>query len=118
VLLADQLGVDPSAPLEQVYLGILRGGERPAAAASAPAGLPGEAERAEARAPDRLPAAPMPSPLTSFVGRDEDIVRVPENLRGLAWSPWSALAAWVRPGWPPRPPDSSTRPPGSSRWRR
>jgi DNA-binding SARP family transcriptional activator len=29
-LLADQLGVDPSAQLEQVYLGILRGGEQPA----------------------------------------------------------------------------------------
>ena len=79
-LLADQLGVDPSAQLEQVYLGILRGGERPAAA-GAPADLPEEAERAGARAPDRLPATRMPSPLTSFVGRDEDIARVVKKLR-------------------------------------
>src|SRR6266700_4244112 len=39
-LLADQLGVDPSAQLEQVYLGILRGGEEPAS----------DPERAEVRA--------------------------------------------------------------------
>ena len=77
-LLADQLGVDPSAQLEEVYLGILRGGERPA---KAPAGLPADTERGAARAHDRHPATRVPSPLTSFVGRDEDIARVLKNLR-------------------------------------
>ena len=61
-LLADQLGVDPSALLEQVYLGILRGGEEPAP----------DSERAAVPAQARPSAARAQSPLTSFVGRDED----------------------------------------------
>jgi predicted ATPase/DNA-binding SARP family transcriptional activator len=88
-LLADQLGVDPSAQLEQVYLGILRGEERPAAVASVPArpqDRPGEAERETARAPAPVSAVRPPrpvahSPLTSFVGRDEDVPRVLKSLR-------------------------------------
>jgi DNA-binding SARP family transcriptional activator len=76
-LLADRLGVDPSAQLQQVYLRILRG-----------------EEGSRTLAPDRLlypertvPPAPGPpsaplgqSPLTSFVGRDEDVARVLKNL--------------------------------------
>jgi DNA-binding SARP family transcriptional activator len=61
-LLADQLGVDPTAQLEQVYLGILRGGEQLAAVAP-------------------VSAVRMHSPLTSFVGRDEDVSQVLKNLR-------------------------------------
>jgi predicted ATPase/DNA-binding SARP family transcriptional activator len=88
-LLAEQLGVDPSARLEQVYLGILRGEDRPAAASTGPArphDPSPEAERGAARAPARPSAvrAPSPlahSPLTSFVGRDEDVPRVLKNLR-------------------------------------
>src|SRR5438552_10575735 len=69
-LLADQLGVDPSAQLEQVYLGILRGGE------ATP-----DPERAAVPAQARPSAARAQSPLTSFVGRDEDLPRVLKNLR-------------------------------------
>ncbi len=64
-LLADQLGVDPSAHLEQVYLGILRGGERLAAAASGPArphDPSSDAERARSPAPAHIPAARAQSP--------------------------------------------------------
>jgi predicted ATPase/DNA-binding SARP family transcriptional activator len=81
-LLADQLGVDPSAQLEQVYLRILRGEERPAA------------PKAEARSHDLNPrpertvvsphgtvAPPRPrSHLTSFVGREEEVSRVLKSL--------------------------------------
>ncbi len=70
-LLADQLGVDPSAQLEQVYLGILRGGEEPAS----------DPERAAVPAQARPSDARAQSPLTSFVGRDEDLPRVLKNLR-------------------------------------
>jgi DNA-binding SARP family transcriptional activator len=66
-LLADQLGVDPSAQLEQVYLGILRGPHDP----------PPAPERAEARARAPLSAGRMYSALTSFVGRYEDVPRGP-----------------------------------------
>src|SRR5256884_4345250 len=69
-LLADQLGVDPSARLEQVYLGILRGGEKE-----------NDPERAEVSAQARPSASRAQSPLTSFVGRDEDLPRVLKNLR-------------------------------------
>jgi predicted ATPase/DNA-binding SARP family transcriptional activator len=72
-LLADQLGVDPSAPLEQVYLGILRG---PAASREHTA----DPERAEVPARARPSAARAQSPLTSFVGRDEDLSLVLKNL--------------------------------------
>ena len=87
-LLADQLGVDPSAQLEQVYLGILRGPaasrEQAAAVAKAPAGSHEPApdpERAAVPAQARPSAARAQSPLTSFVGRDEDLSRVLKNLR-------------------------------------
>jgi len=84
-LLAEQLGVDPSAQLEQVYLGILRGEDRLAAAAKRPARprdrLSEDAERTAVPAPVPVPAVPARSPLTSFVGRDEDVPRVLKNLR-------------------------------------
>src|SRR6516165_6243211 len=70
-LLADQLGVDPSAQLEHVYLGILRGPDQPSP----------DPERAAVPAQARLPAVRAQSPLTSFVGRDEDLSRVLKNLR-------------------------------------
>jgi DNA-binding SARP family transcriptional activator len=87
-LLADRLGVDPSAELEQVYLGILRGPaasrERAAAVTKPPAGShehSPDPERAMVPAQARPSAARAQSPLTSFVGRDDDLPRVLKNLR-------------------------------------
>jgi len=83
-LLAGQLGVDPSAQLEQVYLGILRGEARLAAAARGPADphdRSPDAERAAVPAPVHPSAARSQSPLTSFVGREEDVPRVLKSLR-------------------------------------
>jgi predicted ATPase/DNA-binding SARP family transcriptional activator/tetratricopeptide (TPR) repeat protein len=83
-LLADQLGVDPSARLEQAYLTILRGGEQPAAvgpAADRPHAPPEDPERAAATAQAHRSASRAQTPLTSFVGRDEDVSRVMKSLR-------------------------------------
>ena len=87
-LLADQLGVDPSAQLEHVYLGILRGPaasrEQAAAVTRPPARPPDPAhdpERPAVPAQARLSAARAQSPLTSFVGRDDDLSRVLKSLR-------------------------------------
>jgi predicted ATPase/DNA-binding SARP family transcriptional activator len=76
-LLADQLGVDPSAQLEQVYLRILRGEEKLAALA-----------KDQDHDPERTLVPPIgtvtpPRPrshLTSFVGREEEIARVLKSL--------------------------------------
>src|SRR5215470_18360207 len=68
-LLADQLGVDPSARLEQAYLAILRGGEQPAAvgpAADRPHAPPEDPERAAATAQAHRSASRAQAPLTSF----------------------------------------------------
>ncbi|MEU6113063.1 BTAD domain-containing putative transcriptional regulator [Streptomyces sp. NPDC047117] len=53
--LADELGVDPSAELQEAHLAVLRGEERPSAPPPGPA-------------PGRLPAR-----LTSFIGRDSEL---------------------------------------------
>jgi predicted ATPase/DNA-binding SARP family transcriptional activator len=59
-LLADRLGVDPGPALEQVYLRILRGKEP-------------ISERPVVPPPGALIPPPVPAPLTSFVGRDQDL---------------------------------------------
>lgn len=72
-LLADRLGVDPSAHLEQVYLRILRGEE----------GLVPDPGSERPVVTQLGPAARGPrvySPLTSFVGRDDDLSGVLKNL--------------------------------------
>lgn len=70
-LLADRLGVDPSARLEQVYLQILRqeSGDSP----SSP-----ERSVVPPQAAPRLSSGP--TRLTSFVGRDEDVSGVLKKL--------------------------------------
>ncbi len=70
-LLAERLGVDPSPPLEQVYLAILR--QEVPLQPSAAASLPGYPERTvdPPPGPARLSAAQRPP--TSFIGRDDDV---------------------------------------------
>ena len=83
-LLASELGVDPAPQLEQIYLGVLRQdlpGTAPGPApGSGPARAPGDASAAEPLAggdpPHRGRPAAVRKPLTSFVGRDEDVARV------------------------------------------
>jgi predicted ATPase/DNA-binding SARP family transcriptional activator len=88
-LFATELGVDPSPQLEQIYLGVLRqdlpDGSRGQAAHDA-GRSPGQADfSAEERmAPGNPPPSPRAAavrkPLTSFVGRDEDVARVRKML--------------------------------------
>jgi predicted ATPase/DNA-binding SARP family transcriptional activator len=78
-LLASELGVDPSPQLEQVYLGVLRqdlpGGPPGATPASGPAD-DSAVQHAGADLPQQARPAAVRRPLTSFVGRDEDVARV------------------------------------------
>jgi predicted ATPase/DNA-binding SARP family transcriptional activator len=74
-LLVGQLGVDPSAQLEQVYLRILRGEEGAQAVAR---GTVRSAEKSFDTERSVVPA--IPSPLTSFVGRDSEVSQVLKNL--------------------------------------
>ncbi|MGY1744224.1 BTAD domain-containing putative transcriptional regulator [Blastococcus sp. SYSU D00695] len=74
-LLADELGVDPGRPLQDLYGQILR--QDPALAAPArpaapPTPVPAAAPPAPA-APAALPIAALPVPLTAFVGRAEEL---------------------------------------------
>jgi len=83
-LLASELGVDPSPQLEQIYLAVLRqdlpGAAPGPAPGSGPARAPGDASAAELLAggdpPHRGRPTAVRKPLTSFVGRDEDVARV------------------------------------------
>jgi predicted ATPase/DNA-binding SARP family transcriptional activator len=74
--LADELGIDPSPELQALHVAVLRGELTPKApavgAAAPPASTPSEAP---------APAAPTPrtnlrSPITSFVGRGDDLTRI------------------------------------------
>ena len=84
-LLASELGVDPSPQLEQIYLAVLRqdlpgGSPGPlpdgGAAAAGPAGSAAAQAPADGAPSHRPRPAAVRRPLTSFVGRDEDVVRV------------------------------------------
>jgi predicted ATPase/DNA-binding SARP family transcriptional activator len=83
-LLADRLGVDPSAQLEQVYLRILRGEEEASAAANRTVRSSDnsfDTERTVVPAPGNPTVHPVaPSTLTSFVGRDTEVAQVLKNL--------------------------------------
>jgi predicted ATPase/DNA-binding SARP family transcriptional activator len=84
-VLAGELGVDPSPQLEQIYLGVLRqdlqSGPRglPAPGAETP-GAGDDLSRAAKRLTPSDPESPrltgVRRPLTSFVGRDNDVARV------------------------------------------
>jgi len=89
-LLSSELGVDPSPQLAQIHLGVLRqdleGGSRggPPPDETPPAGPADLFSAAERSVPPGPPAGPRPvavrKPLTSFVGRDEDVSRVVKML--------------------------------------
>ena len=69
-LLASDLGVDPSPQLEQIYLGVLRQDLQGAAGNGKVSEIP------EAPQPGPARLIGVRKPLTSFVGRDEDVARV------------------------------------------
>jgi predicted ATPase/DNA-binding SARP family transcriptional activator len=84
-LLAAELGVDPSPTLEQIYLSVLRqdlpggpGGlpQPDGRAPGGPDGFSSAAERLAPPGPESRPLTGVRQPLTSFVGRDTDVVRV------------------------------------------
>jgi predicted ATPase/DNA-binding SARP family transcriptional activator len=75
-MLADQLGVDPSAELQAVHLAVLRGELAPRPASPGP----------------RPPRGNLRASLTSFVGRDDDMERIGDLLRR------SRLVTLVGPG--------------------
>jgi predicted ATPase/DNA-binding SARP family transcriptional activator len=64
-VLADELGTDPSPELSALHTAVLRGELTPAPAPQAPPGTVGDEPRTNLRAG-----------LTSFVGRDEDVIKV------------------------------------------
>jgi predicted ATPase/DNA-binding SARP family transcriptional activator len=76
-MLADQLGLDPSGQLEEVYLRILRGQEGPGAVTRVPDRSPViDSERAVVSPAGPGSPPPAQRPLTSFVGREEDVAGV------------------------------------------
>jgi predicted ATPase/DNA-binding SARP family transcriptional activator len=85
-VLADQLGMDPSAQLQEAYLGILRqevplqppAAPRIRAGAAAPLSYPERSEPPRDGPYSRLPGARRPP--TSFIGRDDDISGVLKKL--------------------------------------
>ena len=88
-LFATELGVDPSPQLEQIYLGVLRqdlpGGSRgqpaqDAGPSTGQAAFAAEERMAPGNPPPSPRAAAVRKPLTSFVGRDEDVARVRKML--------------------------------------
>ncbi|HEY5984764.1 MAG TPA: BTAD domain-containing putative transcriptional regulator, partial [Streptosporangiaceae bacterium] len=88
-LLASEFGVDPSPQLEQIYLGVLRQDLQGAARGLSPPNggppdRPGEfslqAERLAPGDPQSQRLTRVRKPLTSFVGRDEDVARVRKML--------------------------------------
>jgi len=88
-LFAAELGMDPSPQLEQIYLGVLRqdlpdgSWGQPSLDAGTPTGQAGfsaEERIAPGNPPSSTRAAAVRKPLTSFVGRDEDVTRVRKML--------------------------------------
>jgi predicted ATPase/DNA-binding SARP family transcriptional activator len=78
--LADELGIDPSPELQAVHVAVLRGELTPKAPATAPAGRPPASPTpAPAAGPPPPPATTrtnLRAPITSFVGRGDDLTRI------------------------------------------
>ncbi|MEV0275657.1 BTAD domain-containing putative transcriptional regulator [Streptomyces sp. NPDC050610] len=74
--LADSLGADPGAALRERHLSLLRA-ERPAApAADVKRPSPAVDTAPPALDTDRTGPSNLPAPLTSFIGRDDDLARI------------------------------------------
>nr|WP_281353623.1 BTAD domain-containing putative transcriptional regulator [Phytoactinopolyspora mesophila] len=67
--LAEELGIDPSAELQNIHLALLRG----ELAAAPPGAEVGEIRSGPATGAAPLAKAALPAPRTSFVGRDADV---------------------------------------------
>lgn len=67
--LADVLGADPGTALREHHLRLLRS-DQPVSVPNAPAG------GAPARSPEQIRPTNLPAPLTSFIGRDDDLTRI------------------------------------------
>jgi predicted ATPase/DNA-binding SARP family transcriptional activator len=79
--LAEELGIDPSPALQAVHVAVLRGQLAPTAPATAPAGRPPAAPDAgppPAGSPPsgRAASTNLRAPITSFVGRGDDLTRI------------------------------------------
>jgi predicted ATPase/DNA-binding SARP family transcriptional activator len=70
--LADELGIDPSPELQAVHVAVLRGELAPAPAATPDRRPP----------PARVANTNLRAPITSFVGRDDDLARITGALAG------------------------------------
>ncbi|MFI5894114.1 ATP-binding protein [Actinoplanes sp. NPDC051513] len=67
--LADVLGADPGSALRERHLRLLRPGR------SVPATQPGQVRPGQVR-PGQVQLVGLPAPLTSFIGRDDDLARI------------------------------------------
>jgi hypothetical protein len=76
-VLDDELGLDPSPALTHRYEELLRQEDRPPTPSPAPATVP----HATPASPVQLAASAPPAPLTSFVGREDELPRVLDLLR-------------------------------------
>jgi predicted ATPase/DNA-binding SARP family transcriptional activator len=74
--LADELGIDPSPDLEAAYLAVLRGGDGAGKPAARPPVAPAAAQPPMPVLPSRAAPGNLPARLTTFVGRDDEVLRV------------------------------------------
>ena len=112
-LLADQLGVDPSPALEQLFLGILR---HDATGVAAGPGLSHGAREAGAGAGNA--AGMIGRPSTASSGGTTMPPGCSRSCRSTGWSRSSGPAGWARRGCPPRRRRASECPRGSPSSRR
>jgi predicted ATPase/DNA-binding SARP family transcriptional activator len=97
-MLAEELGVDPSAELAAVHLALLR------------------AEPSRPAAPPAAARGWLPAQLTSFVGRQASSSRSARCWARRGWSPSPEQAASARPGWRSRWPHGHRARSASSIW--
>ncbi|MFJ5213093.1 BTAD domain-containing putative transcriptional regulator [Streptomyces sp. NPDC088354] len=82
--LADSLGADPGPELAETHLAVLRGDPRPVVRTAPVSRASGVSRETPAAPPvgSPPPRHTLPAPLTSFVGREEDLERIGSLLAG------------------------------------